>query len=539
MVPQDHGSGEPMLNGTSRLKSAKQGPETLAEQRLRLVFDESPVGIVFLDLSGNVVDCNRSFVQSLGIERSDVVGKSFTGIVAREDRDDVNGQMSKLVMGTAPAARLDGIRLPGAGGRELSASMVAGRIEEGKEVSGLIVHVLDATEHRNLEIQFAHAQKMQAVGQLAGGIAHDFNNVLTAILGFCDLLFTRHEPGDPSFDDILQIRTNAARASNLVRQLLAFSRKQTLEPEVLDVGETLSDLSTMLGRLLGGNIELRFEHGKNVGLVRVDPGQFDQVIVNLAVNARDAMPSGGTLTIRTSQAVVAEPVHRGSEVMQPGTYVLIEVIDTGVGIPKEILGSIFEPFFSTKEVGEGTGLGLSTVYGIVRQTEGFICVDSAVGEGTVFNVYLPTYRGSAMPRDGAPSSAVSSAEKSARTNTETGSILLVDDEDAVRAFAARALRNKGYFVLEAINGENALDVIAAHDGEIKLIVSDVVMPGMDGHTLVRIVRQQLGEIRAILVSGYAEEAAVNELNNNSDVCFLPKPFTLADLTEKVKEAMNR
>ncbi len=249
--------------------------------------------------------------------------------------------------------------------------------------------MLDGTDHRNLEVQLAQSQKMQAIGQLAGGIAHDFNNQLTATLGFCDLLLARHGPGDPSFDDIMQIRGNAKRASSLVRQLLAFSRKQKLEPVVLDVKEALADLHKMLGRLLGANIELRVEDGGGAAFVRVDPGQFDQVIINLAVNARDAMPGGGTLTIRSSALTVDEEMRRGADLMNPGTYVLIEVADTGAGIPKEVIGNIFEPFFSTKEVGAGTGLGLSTVHGIVHQTEGFVFVDSASGEGAVFSIYLP------------------------------------------------------------------------------------------------------------------------------------------------------
>ncbi len=425
--------------------------------------------------------------------------------------------------------------MPGGDAREVSASIFAGRVEEAGEVSGLIVHVLDATDHHNLEVQLAQSQKMQAIGQLAGGIAHDFNNQLTATLGFCDLLLARHGPGDPSFDDIMQIRGNAKRASSLVRQLLAFSRKQKLEPVVLDVKEALRDLHKMLGRLLGANIELRLDDGESAAFVRVDPGQFDQVIINLAVNARDAMPGGGVLTIRTSPLTIDEEVHRGPDLMTPGNYVLIEVADTGVGIAKEVIGNIFEPFFSTKEVGAGTGLGLSTVYGIVHQTGGFIFVDSASGEGAVFSIYLPacaeTAGRSEMP------TALSAPPAAEADLGGGGTILLVEDEDAVRVFAARALRNKGYRVLEATNGENALDVITARDEEIDLIVTDVVMPAMDGHTLVRMARRELGRVKVILVSGYADEGANGGHDQNAAVHFLPKPFTLADLAGKVKEVM--
>ncbi len=511
------------------------------DDRLKLVFDESPIGIAFLDLRGEVTDCNQAFLRSLSVEKSAVIGRPLADLVGKEDRDDVVGQLSKLVLGTVRAARLEGIRMPGGDVREVSASIFAARMDVGGEAAGLIVHVLDATDHRNLEAQLAQSQKMHAVGQLAGGIAHDFNNQLTATLGFCDLLLARHGPGDPSFDDIMQIRGNAKRASNLVRQLLAFSRKQKLEPEVVDVSEVLSDLSRMLGRLLGAHIELRVEHEGAPARVRVDPGQFDQVIINLAVNARDAMPLGGVLTIRSSALVLENALHRGPDIMPPGHYVLIEVADTGVGIPREVIGNIFEPFFSTKDVGEGTGLGLSTVYGIVRQTEGFIFVESASGDGTTFSIYLPAR---AETADGGVKPAVPSAPPAATPTPELepdaagkGTILLVEDEDAVRVFAARALRNKGYRVLEATNGENAMDVIAAGGERIDLIVTDVVMPAMDGHTLVRMARRTLGGVKVILVSGYADEGTNGNHGQDTPVHFLPKPFSLADLAGKVKEVM--
>src|SRR5208282_4633472 len=253
---------------------------------------------------------------------------------------------------------------------------------------GLILHFIDVTEQKNLEIQFAQSQKMQAVGQLAGGVAHDFNNLLTAMIGFCDLLLLRSRPGDPAFADIMQIKQNANRAANLVRQLLAFSRQQSLQPRVLDVTDVLVELSHLLRRLIGENIELDFTHGRDLGLVKVDQGQLEQVVINLAVNARDAMPNGGRLTIRTANVRRAQELRRGHELMPAGDYVLIEVRDTGIGIAPDILAWIFEPFFSTKEVGSGTGLGLSTVYGIVKQTDGFVFVDSNPGAGTAFEIYL-------------------------------------------------------------------------------------------------------------------------------------------------------
>ena len=372
----------------------REGGDTVAFalSRLHWLFDEAPVGIVLLDLQGNVADCNRAFLKLLGIHREAVAGRPLAERVGKEDRSDVAAQLSKVVMGTSRAAHLE-VRMPAAGQRELTVSLFASRMEDDAgEVSGLVLHFIDTTEQKSLEVQFTQAQKVHAVGQLAGGIAHDFNNMLTAIIGFSDLLLTRHGPEDPSFADIMQIKQNANRATNLVRQLLAFSRKQKLTPVDLDIGHALSDLSHMMKRLMGETIILDIEHGKDLGLVRVDPVQFDQVVINLAVNARDAMPGGGMLKIRTSEIAIDEPVNRGTELVPPGTYVLIEVADNGTGISRENIAQIFEPFFSTKEKGAGTGLGLSTVYGIVRQTGGFIFVESAPGEGTTFSIYLPRNR---------------------------------------------------------------------------------------------------------------------------------------------------
>ncbi|MGF1639335.1 MAG: ATP-binding protein [Rhodospirillales bacterium] len=511
-----------------------------ARATLDALFRDAPVGIVLLDLVGRVVDCNARFLSAIGASAAAVVDRPFVERVAREDRDDVADQLSKLVMGTLPAVRLDNVRIPGPGEGQLSVSLHVGRLEDDGEAVRLIMHVIEATESRDREVQFIQAQKMHAVGQLAGGIAHDFNNLLTAMLGVCDLLLTRHGAGDPSFADIVEIRRNASRAANLVRQLLAFSRKQTLTPVVLDVGAALAELSTMLGRLLGANIELCLEGGPEPALVRVDPGQFDQVILNLAVNARDAMPGGGTLAIRTSRTVVGQPIHRGADVMEPGTYVLIEVSDTGVGIPKEIIGNIFEPFFSTKEVGAGTGLGLSTVYGIVRQTEGYVFVDSAPGHGTVFSIYLPALADQVADADAAAAAATAAADRGPATADlgGAGTVLLVEDEDAVRLFAARALRDNGYRVLEAADGECALDVVSGGGEAIDLIVSDIVMPGMDGQTLVRLIRHELTAVKVILMSGYAEEGLASDCRDDPSIRFLPKPFTLAELAGTVKEMLD-
>ena len=506
-------------------------------QRLRWLFDEAPVGIALLDLQGNVTECNRALLKLLGLHREALIGRPFSDRISLEDRDDAAGQLSKVVMATMAAIHLE-VRMPRAGSGDLVASLYASPMEDADgEVSGLVLHFIDTTEQKHLESQFVQSQKMQAVGQLAGGVAHDFNNLLTAMIGFCDLLLERHGPDDPSFADIMQIKQNVNRAVNLVRQLLAFSRKQTLQPVILDVTEALSELSNLLHRLIGETIELNIEHGRELGTVRVDPGQFDQVIINLAVNARDAMLGGGTLNIRTSNLTIDETMERGAELMPAGDYALIEVMDTGSGISKEDIGRIFEPFFSTKEVGAGTGLGLSTVYGIIRQTGGFIIVDSAPGRGTHFSIYLPRYAAAGDPESTAralPSAATAGKEADL---TGSGTVLLVEDEDAVRLFGVRALSNKGYRVLEAKDGETALDVINSTDARIDLIISDVVMPGMDGHTLVRLVRHEHPGVKIILISGYAEDMVPEEIGRDPTIHFLPKPFSLKALAGKVKEVM--
>jgi len=514
-------------------------------QRLHWLFTEAPVGIVLLDVEGVVTDCNRAFLKFLGVHREAVVGRTFSERIGAEDQSEAAAQLTRVVKGATPSVHLE-VRMPGSRGRELSAALYATRMEDADaNILGLVLHCIDTTEQKDLEIRFAQSQKMQAMGQLAGGIAHDFNNLLTAMIGFSDLLLERHGADDPSFADIMQIRHNANRATNLVRQLLAFSRQQDLQPVVLDATEALSDLASLLRRLIGETIDLKMEHGRDLGAAKVDRGQFDQVIINLAVNARDAMPGGGTLTIRTSNATVVAAVQRGSEVLPAGTYLLIEVVDTGAGIAKETIEHIFEPFFTTKEVGAGTGLGLSTVYGIVRQTGGVIFVDSVPGEGAAFKIYLPRYVESAEDAKAGQDAGRPAAARPAPPDepagdvdlTGEGTVLLVEDEAAVRMFGARALRNKGYKVLEADNGEGALEVIGNASQPIDLIISDVVMPGMDGHTLIKRVRRELPDVKVILMSGYAEDVAAAEIERDPTIHFLAKPFTLKGLAGMVKELM--
>jgi two-component system, cell cycle sensor histidine kinase and response regulator CckA len=520
----------------------------LSRERFQRFFANAPVGIALIDRFGRLEEANRALGELFGAASQDLIGEPLIGFVNEEDRRDIAVKLAAAADGAAHPGSVE-VRLKGP--REKTAVVFLSGLdgaesgpnaEAGGDTGGLMLHFIDVTEQKSLEVQFAQSQKMQAVGQLAGGVAHDFNNLLTAMIGFCDLLLMRFRPGDPSFADIMQVKQNANRAANLVRQLLAFSRQQTLQPRVIDITDVLVELSHLLRRLIGESIELKVVHGRDLGLVKVDQGQLEQVIINLAVNARDAMGGGGTLTIRTANVVQPNAVRRGPEVMPAGNYVLIEVADTGIGIPKENLERIFEPFFSTKEVGSGTGLGLSTVYGIVKQTGGFIFVDSVPGRGAVFQIHLPRHQGgeaaSDARADGSDAPDAVGEAPIARDLTGIGTVLLVEDEDPVRIFGARALRNKGYKVLEAKSGEGALEVIHDAREPIDLLITDVVMPKMDGPALVRQVRESHPQMKVIFISGYTEDAFRQRLDSDRKIHFLAKPFSLKQLAGKVKEVIS-
>jgi two-component system cell cycle sensor histidine kinase/response regulator CckA len=500
------------------------------------LFEASPISVALIDSNGAIANCNRSFRTMIGDAGDSLIGQPFIDVVDSDDHNAVNAMLNTAMAEPGSQPRID-VHMGHLS--ETVATVYANRLEtiDGSDnAAGVMLHLVDATEQRNLELQFAQSQKMQAIGQLAGGIAHDFNNLLTAMMGFCDLLLMRHQAGDPSFADIMQIKQNANRAAGLVRQLLAFSRRQTLQPEVLVLTDVLAELSNLLRRLIGENIELEMAHARNLGLVRVDQGQIEQVIINLAVNARDAMTSGGTLSIRTSNVTRDTSALRENELLEAGDYVLIEVSDTGTGIPKELQAKIFEPFFSTKEVGEGTGLGLSTIYGIIKQTGGYVFVKSEPEEGALFSIYLPRH---VQPAGEATETAPVEVKRAPAADlTGKGTILLVEDEDGVRVFGARALRNKGYTVLEANSGEAALAVMESYEDTIDLLISDVVMPQMDGTTLIERVRESQPDFKVILISGYAKEALGDRLNAASNINFLPKPFSLTQLAGKVKDVIE-
>ncbi len=394
----------------------------------------------------------------------------------------------------------------------------------------------DATALKSMETQFVQSQKMQAIGELAGGIAHDFNNLLTAISGHCDLLMLRHDQGDPDFLDLAQIQQNANRAASLVGQLLAFSRKQTMRPEIIDLREALTDLAHLLNRLVGERVQLNLDHGTGLNPIRADRRQLDQVIMNLVVNARDAMSDGGTVSIETRAVALAEPLRRDQAEVPAGDYITIRIADEGCGIPSDQIARIFEPFFTTKPTGEGTGLGLSMVYGIVKQSGGFVFADSVVGKGSEFTLYFPAHDPSQVVA--ANSESLVDAPMQAPDFPSDAVVLLVEDEASVRAFAARALRLRGFTVLEAENAEVALDMLSDRDLMVDVFVTDVIMPGMDGPTWVCEALKTRPGVKVVFVSGYAEEILDTMDSVLPDAVFLAKPFTLTDLTTTVQQQLH-
>jgi two-component system cell cycle sensor histidine kinase/response regulator CckA len=401
-----------------------------------------------------------------------------------------------------------------------------------------VAYLVDVSEQKQVELQLAQSQKMQAIGQLAGGVAHDFNNLLMAILMQLDELAQRHPVGDPSYEGLNQIRQTSTRAADLVRKLLAFSRKQTVQREILDLGELISEFEVLLRRVLHEDVTLATEYGRDLPHVRADRGQLETAVMNLAVNARDAIRAhgGSTVTIRTARVTAAEAQALGYPDAQ-ADQALIEVSDDGSGIPADVIDKIFDPFFTTKPVGEGTGLGLATVYGIVKQSDGWISVVSRPGEGAAFRIFLPVH----VPVVGAEPVLVVAkpARPQARDLSGAGRILFVEDEDAVRGVAAKLLRARGYEVIEAASGEEALDLAQEHAGTIDLMISDVVMPGMQGPDLLKAARVYLGAAPVMFISGYAEAEFSNLLEGEANISFLAKPIDIKTLAERVKQELQK
>lgn len=490
-------------------------------------FEALPVALMRLSGESEVLAVNRAARALIGaVDHGTRFSELFEGL-GRPLEDWIADALQGRADRRSEVMRA---RLPG---REIFLQVTLARFVDGGRV-GLVAVLADATQIKTLEAQIVQSQKMQAIGQLAGGVAHDFNNLLTAISGHCDLLMLRHDKGDPDFADLDQISQNANRAAALVGQLLAFSRKQTLTLRRIDLRETLADLMHLLNRLVGEKISLTFEHDPNLPAVRADRRQIEQVLMNLVVNARDAMPEGGEIRVETRGETLDQPLLRDKATVLPGDYAVVRVIDQGVGMPPDVLDKIFEPFFTTKRAGEGTGLGLSTAYGIVKQSGGFIFCDSAPGQGTTFTLYFPVHAHSGTEEDD------KTPAEAARAPVPRGqsTILLAEDEAPVRAFAARALKLRGHTVIEADCGETALGLLADPGLRIDAILSDVIMPGIDGPTWVRQALVDRPGTRVVFMSGYAEESFAETQRLLKDAVFLPKPFSLRDLTETVDRLLS-
>ena len=496
-----------------------------------------PLGLALTDRDGRFLFANKAFLRAIG-RKEKGLPQYPTDLVVREDKATVSDAVRRFGRGPASSGDM-AVRLSNQPDDPVSIGLAGVR---GLGEAAVLLSLADSTEEVRLRRQVAQATKMQAVGQLAGGVAHDFNNVLTAIIGYCDLMLLRHTPGDSDYDDIQQIRANSNRAASLTRQLLAFSRQQTLRPETVQLPDIVSEVSQLLKRLMGDRIEFVVRHDRELGPVRADPQQLEQVIVNLAVNARDAIQSHGDgpgrLTMATRRIPASEVGKIGYDFMPATDYTALIVQDTGGGIPENLIGKIFEPFFTTKEQGKGTGLGLSTVYGIVKQSNGFIFADNVVGndgrtEGARFSVYLPVHQAESDPARGRKADV----EPDTSDWAGGGRLLLVEDEDMVRTIATRALTRAGYEVTACADGEEGLELIKA-GGEFDLVVSDVVMPGMDGPTMAKGIRKIHPHMPLLFMSGYAEEQLRNDIAM-ADMHFLPKPFSVQQIGDKVAEILGK
>lgn len=492
----------------------------------RNLFDAIPVPLIQLDFDGRILSAN---IAALGIIETPLTEGVAFDTVFSSTQSTTPTAFQRLKQ-TPEQQFTEFLRL-----RKSEDSVILQAVFRHitvEQTDIVLVALADATELKSLEAQFVQSQKMQAIGQLAGGVAHDFNNLLTAISGHCDLLLLRHDSRSADFADLMQIHQNTNRAASLVGQLLAFSRKQNLQLEGVNIRETLSDLTHLLNRLVGEKIQLSFVHDPNLRAVWADKRQLEQVLMNLVVNARDAMPSGGTIAIRTFQKKFTKAWERDGAKIQTGEYVLIEVEDQGHGIPVDKLRKIFEPFVTTKKVGDGTGLGLSTAYGIVKQSNGFLFVDSKVNMGSTFSIYLPA-------KD-APKSipTVTELVESPTSSISEGTVLLVEDEAPVRAFASRALQLKGFDVLEADCGESALKLLEDKQLAVDIFVTDVVMPGLDGPGWVTQALKDRPNAQVVFVSGYAEDSFGDKQAQIKNSVFLPKPFSLSDLTNTVAARLH-
>jgi two-component system cell cycle sensor histidine kinase/response regulator CckA len=498
------------------------------EETLRELVERAPVGIYRSTPAGKILAANAAMARILGYDSPDQL---LHLDLARDVYADPAERQRLLERDTYTDREYDEVEATwkSRDGRRVNVQL---SVRAARDASGAIefyeTFVKDITEQRRFEAQFLQAQKMEAVGRLAGGVAHDFNNLLTVILSYSSLLLEDWSADHPDRDDVDQIRKAAEGASGLTRQLLAFSRQQVLDPRITDLNGVVANIEKMLGRLLGEDIRVVTRLADDIGTVKVDSGQLEQVIVNLAVNARDAMPGGGILTIETANMEMDEAYVSGHPIAAPGSYVMLAVSDTGTGMDEATQARIFEPFFTTKGPGKGTGLGLATVHGIVRQSSGFIWVYSEIGRGTSFKIYLPRMDANveAAPTTTAP------AGKTGAT------VLVVEDMDSVRRVTCRMLARQGYTVLEAASGAAALRLVQTHDGPIDLLLTDVVMPELDGRRLADQLTALRPGVKVLYMSGYTDHAIVNNGILDEGIAYLQKPLTPAALYQKVSDVLQ-
>ncbi|HVZ05426.1 hybrid sensor histidine kinase/response regulator [Hyphomicrobium sp.] len=521
--------------------TAGLGDRSYQDVRASQFFQSAPFGIATLDGEGRIANCNPAFMRLVldGSPAQDMLASDALCRTAEpEERSRIEANLAEVLAGRG---HVQPVEITAGEQKQFNCRVFMSPLAAVSGGAAAALYVIDATEQKKLEGRVAQAQKMEAVGNLAGGIAHDFNNVLTAIIGFSDLLLQTHRPSDPAYKDIKNIQTAANRAAGLVANLLGFSRKQTQQVTVVDLGELMTNSKALLKTSIDERVELKIQAERDLWYVRADSDQLFNIVLNLVRNARDAMPSGGKITIRTRNVTERESQKMSAVAgFKTGEYVLLEVADTGTGMSPEVMAKIFEPFFTTKGVGKGTGLGLASVYGIVKQSGGFIQPESEVGKGTTFKIFLPRHVIEDDDVEAARPQTIAAAKKELKATdlTGTGRVLLVEDEVEVRQFAVRALKRQGYQVLEATDGLEALEIMAANEGQVDIVVSDVVMPEMDGPTLFKELRKRNPAMKVIFVSGYPNEA-FRESMGSDDFAFLPKPFSLPQLAAKVKEELAR
>ncbi len=531
LIRDDAGRPLAMVGVAVDIADAKRSEEALrsSEEKYKKFFEEDLSGDYIATPDGRLLACNPAFVQIFGFDSVEDALKTnmsclFPDEYAFEESLCMLRQAKRLARREIELRRKDGKPI-------FVVENTVGIFNEAGDLKEINGYILDDTDRRKLADQFRQSQKMEAIGRLAGGVAHDFNNLLSCIMGYCDFLLGDIDETSPLRADVEEIRTAGERASALVRQLLAFSRRQVLQPRLLDLNEVIAEMDKLVRRLIGEDINLRIIPGADLGRVKADRGQIEQVIMNLVVNSRDAMPEGGDLIIETSNTEVAVDVSGPDRSNWPESHVVISVRDTGCGMNKEVLSHLFEPFFTTKERGKGTGLGLSTVYGIVKQTGGFITAESEESTGSTFRIYLPQAR-----EDGTCPEAIPVLPGN-HVGFET--ILVVEDDEAVQTLTARALEDRGYVVLRARNGEEALKLCTAHEGPIHLLLTDLVMPGMSGKELARRVLEMRPATRVLYFSGYYEKAGIELAEAAQHDALLVKPFSVESLGSAVRGALDR